>query len=484
MTTRSRRFSLPLTILFATSVLLVRLPLATQAATFQIVNLDGPGEGFNDPTPAATVGGNPGTTVGEQRMNVFLEAASQWGAVLESSEIIWVAAAFDDLICTEFTAILGSSSAVAVVKDFPEEEFTDTWYPVALANARAGLDFSPGGNDIIITFNSQLNGDPTCLQGSGWYYGLDHNDFSDFDLLVVTMHEFAHGLGFAEYVDRLSGAMLLGSPDVYSQFVFDKTASQFWPAMSNPERLSSMTNDGNVLWSGSEVAAEALVLESSGVDTSLDPDLFFPRLYAPVSVAAGSSISHWDATTCFIPELGIDVACPDQLMEPFIDLPSAVVGDFTQNLADELMTDVGWPATPVAASCGNNTTEGVEACDGTDLNGTTCANFGCTGDALACQNDCTAFNTVACTDCPVCDNDFVCETGEDCINCPTDCVGGTSTTAFCGNGICEAGDGENCLNCADDCNGKQNGRPRDRFCCGDGACEGAEDNTNCAIDCP
>ncbi|MGB7491845.1 MAG: hypothetical protein WBN62_16075, partial [Thermoanaerobaculia bacterium] len=67
-----------------------------------------------------------------------------------------------------------------------------------------------------------------------------------------------------------------------------------------------------------------------------------------------------------------------------------------------------------------------------------------------------------------CDNDGVCETGEDCISCPNDCISGTMPGAVCGNGICEAGDGEDCLSCAADCNGTQNGRPSNRFCCGDG----------------
>jgi hypothetical protein len=40
--------------------------------------------------------------------------------------------------------------------------------------------------------------------------------------------------------------------------------------------------------------------------------------------------------------------------------------------------------------------------------------------------------------------------------------------ASCGNGICEAGNGEDCVSCAADCNGKQNGNPNGRFCCGDG----------------
>jgi extracellular elastinolytic metalloproteinase len=62
----------------------------------------------------------------------------------------------------------------------------------------------------------------------------------------------------------------------------------------------------------------------------------------------------------------------------------------------------------------------------------------------------------------------VCEIGEDCDTCPSDCVGGTSSGAICGNGVCEAGDGEDCVSCPSDCNGVQNGRPSNRFCCGDG----------------
>jgi hypothetical protein len=43
-----------------------------------IVNGDGPNEGFNDPTPAAAVGGNAGTTLGQQRLNVFNFGAEIW----------------------------------------------------------------------------------------------------------------------------------------------------------------------------------------------------------------------------------------------------------------------------------------------------------------------------------------------------------------------------------------------------------------------
>ena len=49
-------------------------------AQFVIVNLNAPNVGFNDPTPAAPVGGNTGTTLGEQRLIAFAHAASLWSA--------------------------------------------------------------------------------------------------------------------------------------------------------------------------------------------------------------------------------------------------------------------------------------------------------------------------------------------------------------------------------------------------------------------
>ena len=115
---------------------------------------------------------------------------------------------------------------------------------------------------------------------------------------------------------------------------------------------------------------------------------------------------------------------------------------------------------------------------------------------------------------PVCDNDGLCEAGEDCLNCSGDCPQGTG--AECGNGVCEAGNGEDCLSCPADCAGKQVGTPTKHFCCGDGdgnvpvscsdsrctsdgfacidepatasccgdlTCNGLEDSCTCGVDC-
>jgi len=120
-----------------------------------------------------------------------------------------------------------------------------------------------------------------------------------------------------------------------------------------------------------------------------------------------------------------------------------------------------------------------------------------------------------------CNNNGLCEDGEDCISCAADCA--QVSGARCGNGLCEAGDGENCVTCAADCAGDQSGTgvdyccgydsggtsnpllcgedssgnrcidasqnrfcrlmPRVQACCGDALCEGGETALACGTDC-
>ena len=49
------------------------------------MNGDPAGVGFNDATVVAPVGGNPGITLGQQRLNAFQAAANKWGATLTSA---------------------------------------------------------------------------------------------------------------------------------------------------------------------------------------------------------------------------------------------------------------------------------------------------------------------------------------------------------------------------------------------------------------
>src|SRR6185436_14591005 len=126
------RFSL---VLFATLAVLSFASSAFGAATIVIQNGDAAGVGFNDPTPVSPVGGNPGTTLGQQRLNAFQFAANIWGAMLNSTSTITVRATWEALPCDATTATLGSAGAASIWRDFSGATFPGTWYGAALANS-------------------------------------------------------------------------------------------------------------------------------------------------------------------------------------------------------------------------------------------------------------------------------------------------------------------------------------------------------------
>jgi len=236
---------------------------ATALANAQIVilNNDGPGEGFNDQTPATPAGGNPGTTVGAQRLNAFQHAADRWGQILDSNVTITIRANFDPLTCTATSATLGSAGAISVFRDFTGAPVAGTWFNAALANKLAGEDLDPTTPEISARFNSLLNGDPSCLGGATWYYGFDHNEGANqTDLLPVLMHEFGHGLGFQSFVSKSGatiGQLLNGFPDHYLIYMFDNQTNKFWKNMTDAERVTSMKNGRRVVWNGPNVLAAA-----------------------------------------------------------------------------------------------------------------------------------------------------------------------------------------------------------------------------------
>lgn len=237
-------------------------------ATVQVFNADGPGEGFNDPTPATPIGGNPGTTVGAQRQIAFQYAATLWGQQLTSSQVIRVLAFFDPLGCTATSATLGAAAPYFNVRDFPPEPGfpgmpSGTWHPGALGEKLTGFDISSlfGPNDsfeLFAFFNSNL-GIPGCLTGSGWYYGLDNNPpAGQINLVTVLLHEFGHGLGFTVGpTNANTGARSGGFPSVWEQFMTDATTGKSWLQMTNAERAASARNNENLVWTGPNATTAA-----------------------------------------------------------------------------------------------------------------------------------------------------------------------------------------------------------------------------------
>jgi hypothetical protein len=260
---------------FAAGLLGVALAMPALGANMIVNNVDDPGVGFNDPTPAAPVGGNFGTTVGQQRLVAYKRALELWGKTLRSSATIVVQGSFAGLPCNAGGGVLAQAGALQIFANFPGAPLLGHWYGVALANALAGQDLTPGlpdpgpfappfNDDIIANFNGDV-GKPNCIAGPGWYYGLDNNAGpGQIDFLDTFMHEVSHGLGFQNFVAEADGILDLGLPDVYMANTLDLTNGRLWNTFSPAEIVASAVRTGQVVWAGPQVTANApLVLGPS-----------------------------------------------------------------------------------------------------------------------------------------------------------------------------------------------------------------------------
>jgi hypothetical protein len=245
------------------------LPAATPARAGDIILniVDPPGVGFNDPTVVAPVGGNAGTTLGQQRKIVFQTAASIWQAALAPNVDIVIQSSFAPLPCSATSGVLGSAGTIQIFANFPNAQWPNTWYASALANHLAGVDLTPGppdpgllappyNDDIVAFFNGDIGVNPACLTGMSWYNGLDNNAGpNDLDLLNVVLHEFAHGLGFASFADDSTGDAILGLADVYNAYSYDDDQGLFWNQMDKRQRAASAVNGPDLVWRGPGVFA-------------------------------------------------------------------------------------------------------------------------------------------------------------------------------------------------------------------------------------
>ncbi len=259
-----RSILLPRALLLAGALAAAASPLSA-AAHITVVNSNVAGVGFNDPTAATPVGGNTGTTVGQQRLNAFQYAADLWASLLTSDVEIRIQASFVSLTCSATSGVLGSAGPIQVVSDFtPGAQFSGTWYPIALANKRAGRTLIAGSDDVRARFNSDV-GKTGCLEGSSWYYGFDNQAAaSQIDLVSTLLHEFGHGFGFLTFADPTSGQELMGHPDVFERRIFDTTGAGYWVGMSDAQRAASAKNALRVVWNGPNVTAAASATLSPG----------------------------------------------------------------------------------------------------------------------------------------------------------------------------------------------------------------------------
>lgn len=296
-------------------------PLAGAAGTIVVQNNDGAGEGFNDPTPFTPVGGNPAQSIGEARYLATQFAANLWGSCLESQVLIQIDAEFNPLFCTPTSAVLGSAGANTVHRNYFGAPLSNTWYSQAEANSIAGFDLSPLTNDIGMQFNSDI--DTGCFPSATWYYGFDGmGPAGTIDYVSIVFHEIGHGLGFQTYVNLTTGAKLMNSNDVYMlNLEHDGATPSAWASMTDAQRAAAAKAGANLHWTGTSVNTAAAATLTSGMAGGQ------VRMYAPTTLALGSSVSHFS-----------DTLFPNELMEPFF----AGAAIHTPGLAINLLEDIGW----------------------------------------------------------------------------------------------------------------------------------------------
>ena len=355
-------------------------PHTAWAAKLTIVNLDaGTGKGLDDRTQVKPVGGNPGTTLGAQRLNALQKAADLWGAELADEVEILIDATFAPLSCDARSAFLGAAGPTAVDANFPHAPKANTWYPIALANKLAGVDLDPPapaglvGDDIIAFFNSGIDGPGDCLKGVNWYYGFDGKPSGkDIDFVTVGMHELAHGLGALSFVNVATGQNLGPNQlnDVWNHLLEDMTTGRPWSELSAEQRRVSATS-GNVGWMGEQVRSQSADLKSGKAPNGM------VRMYAPATPVPGSSISHFDMSLA-----------PEAFGQPMLSRPMHRPG-----IGRGLLEDIGWTTN----LCGNGVVDHNELCDKAALGGATCSDVqGYNIGTLGCNRVCDGYDVRRC----------------------------------------------------------------------------------------
>jgi hypothetical protein len=272
-------------------------------------NVDAPGVGFNDPTPAEPVGGNAGTTIGAQRLIAYEKALELWGKTLKSDATIVVQGSFRRLTCDAGGGTLAQAGALQIFVDFPNAPLAGHWYGVALASAIAGTDLTPGpldpgplaepfNDDIVANFNGDV-GKADCIAGPGWYYGLDSSPAAgQIDFLDTFMHEVSHGLGFQNFANESTGSTPEGLPDVYMANTLDLTFGLPWNTTAfgpdTPLFINfSARNTGNVVWSGGHVTSNAPLVLGPYQGISLTGNLNQELVFGTASFGAAPTADNF-----------------------------------------------------------------------------------------------------------------------------------------------------------------------------------------------
>lgn len=288
-------------------------------ADIKLFYMDTDNQGFNDTTPSTPVGGNTGTTLGEQRRIALRYAADILEHALSSSVAIEINTQFSSLGGNAFSAALAQTGPITSHFDFANAPLTNTLYVQALANKLAKADLSTSA-DIRAEFNADIDLD-SILEGTTWYYGLDQSPpETSFDFVTVALHELLHGLGFITFMDYNNGSLFLNRDNSFDHFLYlqEGNPSAFFD-MSNEQRLAATINTTNLLWNG-PTGINQSIFYNQGVNNNRI------QMYAPNPIEIGSSLSHVSSQMN-----------PDDMMEP-----AYIRANHDLGLGAVFLSDMGW----------------------------------------------------------------------------------------------------------------------------------------------
>ncbi|HQR19149.1 MAG TPA: pre-peptidase C-terminal domain-containing protein, partial [Gemmatimonadales bacterium] len=218
---------------------------------------------------SGTMFGKTCTAWSAQAQAAFSHAASLWAARIQSPVPITINACWAVLD----PGVLGAAGPASITRDFAGAPVPGTWFPIALANAKAGTDLNGASPEINAQFGSTFN----------WYLGTDGNTpFDKYDFVSVVMHELGHGLGFVGSMSWSGGIGSWGSggfPYVYDQFTENG---------SNQRLLTAFVNGSTAL--GTQLTSNNLFFDAAN-SSAANGNAPVP-LYAPSVWSGGSSYSH------------------------------------------------------------------------------------------------------------------------------------------------------------------------------------------------
>jgi hypothetical protein len=283
--------------------------------------------GWTDSTARAPVGGNTGTTVGEQRRLAVAEAIRQLRGQIRIPAPLRVQACISNL-GTGNSVVLAQAGPRFLIRNIPSFRVGSTgqslppwvdrhpwlpphtWHPGSTTSKLAGTAFCgyAGGPcnafDIRMTFNDQLDLG-NALGGRRFYYGFTPQvNPTDTDFIAVAMHEMLHGLGFISYLNLQSadgngnplviGSKLQGFDDIFSSRLvrINENTGEVRPLRlgTDAERAAAIVSETQLRWDDPVAAAN----EGNAFGLQEFPQNLL-LLHAPTTISTGSSVSHLGA---------------------------------------------------------------------------------------------------------------------------------------------------------------------------------------------